>query len=189
VTPPDAWRRLRDMRHVLADQPLIAHAVRCLPLCDILELQLELLRQPEWPDLEHPERCLPTSSVSGPAGDSDSALQRSWSRWQSTGDRSGRQRRNVPAAGATFRDRSIRYVPRRRVPPARVACWDGVVLPQGWYGVLLWTQLREQLLHRRGLLRPELARDPQMMLGPLLSSVMTPAGPASDVCLFARPWA
>jgi hypothetical protein len=33
---------------------VIAHAVRCLPLCDILNLQLELRRQPDWPDFEQP---------------------------------------------------------------------------------------------------------------------------------------
>ena len=59
MTPPDAWRRLRDMQSVLADQPLIAHAVRCLSLCDVLELQLELLRQTDWPDFEHPEPLPP----------------------------------------------------------------------------------------------------------------------------------
>jgi hypothetical protein len=60
VTPPDAaWRRLRDMQSVLADQPLIAHAVHCLSLYDVLELQLELLRQPDWPDFEHLEPLPP----------------------------------------------------------------------------------------------------------------------------------
>ena len=59
VTPPDAWRRLRDMESVLADQPLIAHAVRCLPLCDVLELQLALLRQADWRDFEGPEPLPP----------------------------------------------------------------------------------------------------------------------------------
>ena len=47
------------MHYVLAEQPLIAHAVRCLPLCDVLELQLELLRQPDWPDFEQPEPLPP----------------------------------------------------------------------------------------------------------------------------------
>jgi hypothetical protein len=47
------------MRSVLADQPLIAHAVRCLPLCDVLELQLELLRQADWPNFEQPEPLPP----------------------------------------------------------------------------------------------------------------------------------
>jgi hypothetical protein len=55
MTPPDAWRRLRDMQHVLTEQPLIAHAVRCLPLCDVLELQLKLLRQPHWPEFDYDE--------------------------------------------------------------------------------------------------------------------------------------
>jgi hypothetical protein len=43
---PDAWRRLRDMQFVLAEQPAIAHAVRCLSLLDVLELQLQLLAPP-----------------------------------------------------------------------------------------------------------------------------------------------
>jgi hypothetical protein len=59
VTPLDAWRRLKDMQCVLADQPLIAHAVRCLPLCDVLEIELELLRQADWPDFEQPGRLPP----------------------------------------------------------------------------------------------------------------------------------
>ena len=65
LTPIDAWHRIRDIHHVLADQPAVAHAVRCLPLGDLLELQLELLRQPEWPEFEGPNRCLPTSFDSG----------------------------------------------------------------------------------------------------------------------------
>ena len=48
-----------DMQSVLADQPLIGHAVRCLSLCDVLELQLELLRQTDRPDFEHPEPLPP----------------------------------------------------------------------------------------------------------------------------------
>jgi hypothetical protein len=47
------------MQFVLADQPLIAHAIRCLPLYDILELQLELLRQADWPDFEQPQPLPP----------------------------------------------------------------------------------------------------------------------------------
>jgi hypothetical protein len=56
-----AWRRLRDMQEVVAAQPAIAHAVRCLPLYDQLELTLELLRQEDWPDFEfeHPEELPP----------------------------------------------------------------------------------------------------------------------------------
>ena len=38
------------MQKVVAGQPTIAHAVRCLPLCDQLELTLELLGQPESPE-------------------------------------------------------------------------------------------------------------------------------------------
>ena len=38
------------MQKVVAGQPTIAHAVRCLPLRDQLELTLELLGQPEWPE-------------------------------------------------------------------------------------------------------------------------------------------
>ena len=59
VTPLDAWRRIRDMQHVLADQPAVAHAVRCLSLCDLLELQLELPPQPEWSEFEEPEPLPP----------------------------------------------------------------------------------------------------------------------------------
>ena len=59
MTPPDAWRRLKDMQHVLAEQPLIAHAVHCLPLSDVLELQLELLRQPDWPEFDDDEPLPP----------------------------------------------------------------------------------------------------------------------------------
>ena len=60
MTPPDGWRRLkRDMQHVLTGQPLIAHAVLCLPMCDVLELQLELLRQPDWPEFEDGELLPP----------------------------------------------------------------------------------------------------------------------------------
>ena len=50
ITVPDAWRRIRDMQFVLAEQPAIAHAVRCLSLLDVLELQLQLLSQPRWPE-------------------------------------------------------------------------------------------------------------------------------------------
>jgi hypothetical protein len=42
------------MQNVVAQQPSIAHAVRCLPLYDLLELQLELLRQPDWPEFDEP---------------------------------------------------------------------------------------------------------------------------------------
>jgi hypothetical protein len=59
ITPTDAWQRLRDMQNVVAQQPSIAHAVRCLPLCDLLELQLELLRQSDWPEFEDPEQLPP----------------------------------------------------------------------------------------------------------------------------------
>lgn len=62
IKPPDAWRRLRDMQNVLAEQRAIAHAVRRLPLLDVLELQLELLRQPDWPDFE-PDTPLPANVI------------------------------------------------------------------------------------------------------------------------------
>jgi hypothetical protein len=55
----DAWRRLRDMQFVLAEQPAIAHAVRCLSLLDVLELQLQLLAQPEWPEFNEPKQLPP----------------------------------------------------------------------------------------------------------------------------------
>jgi hypothetical protein len=48
VQPPHAaWARLRDIQQVVADQPAIARAVRRLPLYDLLELQHELLLQPD----------------------------------------------------------------------------------------------------------------------------------------------
>jgi len=59
IEVPDAWRRLRDMEFVLAEQPAIAHAVRCLSLLDVLELQLQLLAQPEWPEFGEPEQLPP----------------------------------------------------------------------------------------------------------------------------------
>ena len=59
VTPTDAWQRIRDIQNVLADQPAVAHAVRCISLFDLLELQLELLRQPEWPEFEEPDPLPP----------------------------------------------------------------------------------------------------------------------------------
>ena len=59
IGAPDAWRRLRDMEFVLAEQPAIAHAVRCLSLLDLLELQLQLLAQPGWPEFDRPEHLPP----------------------------------------------------------------------------------------------------------------------------------
>jgi hypothetical protein len=47
------------MQRVLVMQPLIAHAVCCLPLCDVLELQLELLRRPELPEFDDDELLPP----------------------------------------------------------------------------------------------------------------------------------
>ena len=58
-TPPDAWRRLRDMLNVVAQQPTMAYAVRWLPVFDLLELQLELLRQPDGPELDKPQPLPP----------------------------------------------------------------------------------------------------------------------------------
>jgi hypothetical protein len=66
VLPPDqAWRRLKDMQEVVAQQPAIAHAVRCLTLCDKLELTLESLQQEGWPDFEtrEPPEPLPPNVV------------------------------------------------------------------------------------------------------------------------------
>jgi hypothetical protein len=55
MSPRVGWQRLRDMQHVLAEQPTVAHAVHCLPLADMLELQLELLCQPAWPYFDQTE--------------------------------------------------------------------------------------------------------------------------------------
>ena len=60
VLPPgEGWRRVRDMQQVVVQQPAIAHALRCLPLYDQLELTLQLLQQDEWPQLDHPEPLPP----------------------------------------------------------------------------------------------------------------------------------
>jgi hypothetical protein len=47
------------MQMVVGDQPLVAHAVRCLPLYDVLELTLELLRQEAWPEFAESEALPP----------------------------------------------------------------------------------------------------------------------------------
>jgi hypothetical protein len=60
VLPPYvAWARLNDMRQVVVHQPAIAYAVHCLPLCDHLELTLELFQQEYWPDFVQPEPLPP----------------------------------------------------------------------------------------------------------------------------------
>ena len=43
------------MQNVVARQPEIAHAVRCLSLYDQLDLTLELLRQDYWPGFQEPD--------------------------------------------------------------------------------------------------------------------------------------
>jgi hypothetical protein len=55
LSPGAGWQRLRDRQNVLTQQPSLAHAVRCLPLYDQLELQLELLHQPGWPEFDEPD--------------------------------------------------------------------------------------------------------------------------------------
>jgi hypothetical protein len=47
------------MQQVVVEQPMVAHAVRCLPLYDVLELTLELLRQHGWPEFGEPESLPP----------------------------------------------------------------------------------------------------------------------------------
>jgi hypothetical protein len=54
-----AWARLRDMQHVVVEQPVVAYAVQCLPLYDVLELTVELLRQEAWPEFAEPEPLPP----------------------------------------------------------------------------------------------------------------------------------
>jgi hypothetical protein len=44
------------MQQVVVDQPVIARAVYCLPLCDQLELMLELLHQRDWPEFGETEQ-------------------------------------------------------------------------------------------------------------------------------------
>jgi hypothetical protein len=55
LPPHAAWARLKDMQQVVVEQPMVAHALRCLPLYDVLELTLELLHQNEWPEFDEPE--------------------------------------------------------------------------------------------------------------------------------------
>jgi hypothetical protein len=43
------------MQQVVVGQPSVAHAVRCLPLLDVLELTIELLRQHDWPEVGEDE--------------------------------------------------------------------------------------------------------------------------------------
>ena len=59
LTPPVAWDRLRHIQQVVATQPAIARAVRCLSLYDQLDLTLELLHQRDWPDFDSPEDLPP----------------------------------------------------------------------------------------------------------------------------------
>jgi hypothetical protein len=47
------------MQQVVAHQPAVAYAVRCLPIYDQLELTLELLQQRDWPDFTEPEPLPP----------------------------------------------------------------------------------------------------------------------------------
>jgi hypothetical protein len=47
------------MQQVVASQPAIARAVRCLSLYDQLDLTLELLRQCDWPEFEQREDLPP----------------------------------------------------------------------------------------------------------------------------------
>ena len=59
LTSQAAWQRVHDMESVLARQPAVARAVRCLPLLDQLELTLDLLRQPAWPEIGAVDELLP----------------------------------------------------------------------------------------------------------------------------------
>jgi hypothetical protein len=59
LTPPVAWRRLKDMQHVVATQPAIARAVRSMSLYDQLDLTLEVLHQRDWPDFDPPDDLPP----------------------------------------------------------------------------------------------------------------------------------
>jgi hypothetical protein len=47
------------MQQVVVHRPAVAHAVRCLPLYDQLELTLELPQQHDWPDFAEPEQLPP----------------------------------------------------------------------------------------------------------------------------------
>jgi hypothetical protein len=64
MTPPDAWRRLKDMQHVLTEQPLIAHAVRCLPCVTSWSSSSNSCASRTGRSSTIPNRCRPTSSGS-----------------------------------------------------------------------------------------------------------------------------
>jgi hypothetical protein len=135
VTPPDAWQRLRDMQRVLAEQPLIAQAVRCLPLCEFLELQLELLRQPDWGGA----RCPRTAAgqrhplPSTPSLTLCTVIHRAWcieaqsfpvGNWQSRG-------MGYPREVRCARSDSVRSMTRRRALRVSTGCDRGERVPVG----------------------------------------------------------
>jgi hypothetical protein len=61
LSPVAAWQRLFWMQEVVAHQPAVANAVRCLSLYDQLQLTLQLLRE-EWPEADSPE-TLPANVI------------------------------------------------------------------------------------------------------------------------------
>jgi hypothetical protein len=54
LSPDAAWQRLFWLQAVVADEPAMARAVRCLSLYDQLELTLQLLGE-AWPQATSPE--------------------------------------------------------------------------------------------------------------------------------------
>jgi len=59
LPPRLAWQRLAHIQHVVWTRPEIAHAVRCLPLLDQLELTVELLSKANTAEAELPPNVIP----------------------------------------------------------------------------------------------------------------------------------
>jgi hypothetical protein len=49
-------------QQVVVERPVVANAVRCLPLYDVLQLTVELLRQHDWPEFVVSEQ-LPSNVI------------------------------------------------------------------------------------------------------------------------------
>jgi hypothetical protein len=65
------------MQNVVAKQPEIAHAVRCLSLYDQLDLTLALLQQDDWPEFESRWWIPTVSAVDQPPTRPTTSIQRS----------------------------------------------------------------------------------------------------------------
>ena len=94
-----------------------------------------------------------------------------------------RNRETGPTAEIQVRHADLAHQGRLHAAPRR----HRIVLPPGSDRRLLGPCCSKQICNRPSSIRFHRTGHGKVMLGPLLSSVMTPAGPASDVCLFAHP--